>query len=150
MIKNILFLIILAFLFIGCGEREIRKIEEQASFISMIMLFASISFLALSKNIQTWNFTKYLMQFFITKLSILVIVIIVFISIILFISTDLIGHFLSINLLISSAFLYKLRYDYENKENDIKTKETRYFTITLPTIIALTFLYSGGLQNLFK
>ncbi len=144
-------LYLLPIVFSGCSSK-IQKIEEQSSVIAIIILFASIAFLALTPKMQKWNFTKDLMVFFINKLSLFFIFIMIISAILFFINSDmdhLIGVLVAINLLITSAFLYKLRHNYHDKDDNTKLKETRYFTITLPSIIALVFLYFGGLQKAF-
>jgi len=138
--------IFLAFFLTGCVEDKIYHIEEQSSIIAIIILFGSIAFLTLTPKIQKWNWTKHLMSFFIDRLSMSLLYLMIFLAL-LFLFGDPIGKLVAINLFISAAFLYRLKKDYHNKDDEIKVKDTRYFTITLPTIVALIFLYFHGLER---
>lgn len=141
--------LLLVFLLSGCDDK-IKELEEQSAAMAFIFLILSILYLKIVPKLQKWSFTKKLINGFIKYFSVLFILIMVVASIFLYISAKPIDMVLATNLLISSAYLYRLRHQHIDKTDDERTKDFKAFTITLPSLVVLIFLSLGGLQQLFS
>jgi hypothetical protein len=142
----LIFLFVLSAL---AGCRNVDTLEKNSSGWVFIVLLLTIVYFRLTPKIHQWRFTKNLMSFFINHIAIYLIWLYVVFGFLVSYRKPPIGIFLALSLFMSSAFLYKLRKNYNNKSIDERTKEFRYFTITLPPIIALFFLLCGGLEKFF-
>jgi TRAP-type C4-dicarboxylate transport system permease large subunit len=146
---NILLLLIVFFIGTGCSNK-ITEVENTSSAIVFFMLIASVLYLKITPKMQQWKFTKKIINHFINKFSLILILFMTSIGSLSFISYGQIGKFLALNLFISSAFLYKLKINYRAKSENQKISEFRYFTITLSSMIAQLFLLFGGLEKIFN
>lgn len=119
--------------------------------VVFIMLVASLGYLVISPKIQQWKFSRKIVDYSVSNFSYSFLFLMIGAGLLCFVFSETwIGYLLGINFFISSVFLYKLKSNYKDKSYDQRTIDFRYFTITLPSILALAFLSSGGLQKLLR
>lgn len=138
----------LPLLVVGC-KSKVDELQEQAAAIVFIVMILMLGYLALTPKLQKWTLSKLLVQFFVFKVASVAMLLMIVVGCYLLFNDDPIAYLLSLNLFISSALLYRLKRNYTEKSESERLVDFRYFTITLPTQLALVFLLNDGLKQLF-